>query len=53
MGMTVVLLSVGASFGLCAYIGIDMKEIHPVIPFLLLGIGVDDIFVIIEVLRLK
>lgn len=49
MGMSIVLMSVGASFGLCAFMGIDMTDIHPVIPFLLLGISVDDMFVIIEV----
>ena len=49
MGIVIVQLSVGASFGLCAYFGIGMTELHPVIPFLLLGIGVDDMFVILEV----
>ena len=46
MGIMVVLLSVGSAFGLCAYLKIGMTELHPVIPFLLLGIGVDDMFVI-------
>ena len=39
MGMVVIVLALGASFGFCFYMGIFFADIHPVIPFLLLGIG--------------
>jgi len=38
-----------ASFGLGFYLGIQFGPVHPLIPLLLLGIGVDDMFVIIHV----
>jgi len=47
-GMLVIGLALGASFGLCFYIGLSINDVCPVIPFLLLGIGVDDMFVIIQ-----
>ena len=40
MGMVVIVLALGASFGFCFYMGIFFADIHPVIPFLLLGIGI-------------
>ena len=46
VGMIVSGLALDASFGLCFYFGISFNDICPIIPFLLLGIGVDDIFVI-------
>jgi Niemann-Pick C1 protein len=49
MGMMVIALSLGASFGFCFYMGIYFADMHPVIPFLLLGIGVDDMYVIVQV----
>ena len=39
MGILVIVLALGASFGFCFYMGIFFADIHPVIPFLLLGIG--------------
>ena len=39
-----------ASYGLCFYLGVFYGPVHPTIPFLLLGIGVDDMFVIIQAL---
>ena len=47
MGILVIVLSLGASFGFCFYMGIFFADMHPVIPFLLLGIGVDDMYVIV------
>ena len=38
-GMLVIGLALGASFGLCFYIGLSINDVCPVIPFLLLGIG--------------
>ena len=48
MGILVIVLSLGASFGFCFYMGIFFADMHPVIPFLLLGIGVDDMYVIVQ-----
>ena len=38
-GMVVVGLALGASFGLCFYVGLSLNDVCPIIPFLLLGIG--------------
>ena len=48
MGLMVIGLALGASFGFCFYMGIFFADMHPVIPFLLLGIGVDDMYVIVQ-----
>lgn len=43
------LLSVGmafiASIGLCSFLGIPYGPVHTSLPFLLMGLGVDDMFV--------
>jgi Niemann-Pick C1 protein len=49
MGILVIGLALAASFGLCFYMQIFFADMHPIIPFLLLGIGVDDMFVIVQV----
>ena len=36
------------SFGICAVVRLDFGPMHNVIPFLLLGIGIDDMFVIVQ-----
>jgi len=41
-----VALSYAASSGLCFYMGAKVAGIHNLLPFLLIGIGVDDAFVI-------
>lgn len=51
MGILVIGLSIFASFGLCFYMRIFYADMHPIIPFLLLGIGVDDMFVIVQSLE--
>ena len=51
MGMLVIGLSIGASFGLCFFMRIFYADMHPTIPFLMLGIGVDDMFVIVQALE--
>ncbi len=51
MGMTVIGLSCGASYGLCFFMGVFYADMHPIIPFLLMGIGVDDMFVIVQSLE--
>ena len=49
MGMLVIGRSLVASFGFCFYLpGLYFGDIHPIIPFLLLGIGVDDMFVVVK-----
>jgi Niemann-Pick C1 protein len=35
-----------ASFGFCSFCGLQVAGIHNLLPFLLLGIGVDDMFVL-------
>uniref|UniRef100_A0A0P5P9V2 Patched domain-containing protein n=1 Tax=Daphnia magna TaxID=35525 RepID=A0A0P5P9V2_9CRUS len=50
VGVSVVAQAILASYGLCFYLGVQYGPIHPIIPFLLLGIGVDDMFVIIQAL---
>ncbi len=41
-----------AAFGLCMYIGVDFIGINLAAPFLMLGIGIDDTFVILAAWRL-
>ena len=48
LGIVVIGMSLGASLGFCFYIGLIWGEMHPSIPFLLLGIGVDDMYVIVQ-----
>ena len=50
MGLISVLLSVLSSYGICSTIGLVFSPMHPIIPFLLLGIGIDDMFVIVQCL---
>lgn len=49
------LLSVGMAFiagcGLCSLIGISYGPVHTSLPFLLMGLGVDDIFVMMACYR--
>ncbi|CAG0912381.1 unnamed protein product [Notodromas monacha] len=51
VGVMNVALSILASYGLCSYAGLFFGPIHPILPFLLLGIGVDDMFVIVQALK--
>lgn len=53
MGVSVVGQAILASYGLCFYLGVLYGPVHPIIPFLMLGIGVDDMFVIIQVRHLS
>ncbi|KAF4533134.1 hypothetical protein B566_EDAN007945 [Ephemera danica] len=48
LGVSIVGQSIVASYGFCFYTGFFYGPIHPILPFLLLGIGVDDIFVIVQ-----
>ncbi|XP_066595690.1 patched domain-containing protein 3-like isoform X2 [Prorops nasuta] len=51
MGISVVGQAIICSYGICYYMGFFYGPIHPILPFLLLGIGVDDMFVIMQSLR--
>ncbi len=39
------------AYGLCSAIGLFFGPLHNVLPFLLLGIGIDDMFVIVQCLK--
>lgn len=48
-GIVIVLCSVLCSLGVCAYIGITTTLLTiEVIPFLVLAVGVDNIFIIVQ-----
>jgi predicted RND superfamily exporter protein len=49
LGVSVVGQSILASYGICFYMGFFWGPIHPILPFLLLGVGVDNSFVIMQV----
>nr|XP_012227494.1 PREDICTED: patched domain-containing protein 3-like [Linepithema humile] len=51
MGICVVGQALLSSYGLCFYMGFMYGPVHPILPFLLLGIGVDDMFVIMQSLE--
>ena len=43
-----ILLSMGSAFGFCALAGFIWSPVHSVLPFVILGLGVDDSFVIVN-----
>ncbi|GLH15770.1 NPC intracellular cholesterol transporter 1 homolog 1b [Gryllus bimaculatus] len=50
LGVSVIGQSILASYGLCFYMGFFWGPLHPVLPFLLLGVGVDNIYVLVQCL---
>ncbi|VDI58158.1 Hypothetical predicted protein [Mytilus galloprovincialis] len=50
-GVVVVGMSIGICFSLASLCGFEYGPLHSVLPFLLLGIGVDDMFVIVGALK--
>lgn len=48
IGILCVWLSIGVSYGLCSFWGILFGPVNNVLPFLLLGLGIDDMFVIMQ-----
>ncbi|XP_078317578.1 patched domain-containing protein 3-like isoform X2 [Crassostrea virginica] len=47
-GLLSVGMSIGFAYGLATTFGVIYGPVHAIMPFLLLGIGVDDMFVIVE-----
>jgi Niemann-Pick C1 protein len=47
-GLASVLMALVTSYGLCSLMGFFISPLHNFIPFLLLGLGVDDMFVIVQ-----
>ena len=41
-------LAIGASYGICSIFALKFSPMHNFIPFLILGLGIDDMFVIIQ-----
>jgi len=48
IGLGSVGMSLGFSYGFCSLLGLAYGPLHNMIPFLLLGIGIDDMFVTIQ-----
>lgn len=48
MGLFSIGLSGASSFGFCCLVGLKVSSIHLLLPFILVGIGVDDMFVIVN-----
>jgi Niemann-Pick C1 protein len=46
-GIVSVIMAIGLAFGLCAYAGVFYGPLHSILPFLVVGLGVDDMFVIV------
>jgi len=47
-GLTAIGMTIGFTYGICSAIGLFYGPMHNIIPFLLLGIGIDDMFVIMQ-----
>ena len=48
-GIFGVIMGIIACYGICSALGLFFGPMHSVLPFLLLGIGIDDMFVIVQV----
>ena len=48
IGIFCVVLSVLSGYGLAFLIGQKLSQAHNILPFMLLGLGVDDMFVIVN-----
>lgn len=48
IGLMSVGMSIVASYGICCSLGFAFSPLHNFIPFLLLGLGIDDMFVIMQ-----
>ena len=48
VGMSCVGLAITSGYGISAYAGYYISDLHALLPFLLMGLGVDDMFVIVN-----
>ena len=48
VGILSCVLGLGASFGLMFLLGLEYNQTHHILPFIAIGIGIDDMFVIME-----
>ena len=48
MGLTCVGMSIFVSYGICSFFDVPFGPVNNVLPFLLLGLGIDDMFVIMQ-----
>ncbi|XP_045592729.1 patched domain-containing protein 3 isoform X2 [Procambarus clarkii] len=48
LGLLSTFMAVGVSFGLCSAVGLLYGPVHTILPLLMLGLGVDDMFVIVQ-----
>ena len=48
VGMSCVFLSISAGYGTAFALGLKVSKFHNILPFMVLGIGVDDMFVIVN-----
>ena len=47
-GVVAVMLGVASSYGVCQLLGIIFTQMNSLLPFLMLGVGIDDMFVILQ-----
>ena len=52
-GVGTVLLSTFAAYGLCMAFGVPFTQLQQILPFILVGIGVDDMFIINQSLKVR
>ncbi|MPC17656.1 Niemann-Pick C1 protein [Portunus trituberculatus] len=48
LGMLTTYLAVSMAFGLCSAVGLLYGPVHNILPLLMIGLGVDDMFVIVQ-----
>ena len=48
LGIVAIMLGTAMSYGLCQLIGVHFTQMNSILPFMLLGIGIDDMFVIVQ-----
>ena len=48
LGILAIILGTGTSYGVCQFCGLAAGPMHGILPFMLLGIGIDDMFVIVQ-----
>ena len=48
MGLLCIGGGILSSYGLCSAVGLMYSQMHSILPFMLLGIGIDDMFVIVQ-----